>query len=171
MATPLSKREPARSIAGDTEMKLAEATKQDVVILKKDTTDIARQGMPQFFGISGNSTGATGISMNLTAFGPGGSAKAHYHKDFETAIYGVTGRIALFYGDNLEHETLIEPGVFCFIPPWVPHKAFNLSNVETATALSARNDPNEQENVVLTPELDDGRTDAIVAKRIAVSGS
>jgi len=146
-----------------------QSTKQDVVIIQRDSTDMARQGMPQFFGISGHSSGATGISMNLTAFGPGGSAKAHYHKDFETAIYGVTGRIALFYGENLEHEVLIEPGIFCFIPPWVPHKAFNLSRTETATALSARNDPKEQENVVLTPELDDGRTDAIVAERFAAS--
>ena len=55
--------------------------------------------------------------------------------------------------------------MFCFIPPFVPHKAFNLSDTEPATALSARNDPQEQENVVLTPELDDGRTDAIVAER------
>ncbi len=145
------------------------STKRDVVLIQKDTTDIARQGMPQFFGISGQSSGATGISMNLTAFEPGGSAKAHYHRDFETAIYGVSGRIALFYGENLEQEVLIKPGVFCFIPPWLPHKAFNLSQTETATALSARNDPKEQENVVLTPEIDDGRTDAIVAKRIASS--
>jgi uncharacterized RmlC-like cupin family protein len=149
----------------------AEEAKQDVVVIQRDTTDVARQGMPQFFGISGHSAGATGISMNLTAFGPGGSAKAHYHREFETAIYGVTGRIALFYGDKLEHEVLIEPGVFCFIPPWVPHKAFNLSASEPATALSARNDPKEQENVVLTPELDDGRTDAIVAERMRAAGA
>jgi uncharacterized RmlC-like cupin family protein len=136
-----------------------------VLILKPSDTGEARQGMPQFFGISGKSAKATGISMNLTAFGPGGSAKSHYHKDFETAIYGISGRIALFYGEALEHECLIEPGVFCFIPPFVPHKAFNLSDTEPATALSARNDPQEQENVVLTPELDDARTDAIVAER------
>ncbi len=138
---------------------------QDVKILRPDETSVARQGMPQFFGISGATAGATGLSMNLTAFGPGGSARAHYHRDFETAIYGVTGRIALFYGKQLENEVLIEPGVFCFIPPWIPHKAFNLSETEPATALSARNDPKEQENVVLTPELDDGRADAIVALR------
>jgi uncharacterized RmlC-like cupin family protein len=144
----------------------AEPRKQDVVVIRRDATDMARQGMPQFFGVSGHSAGATGISMNLTAFGPGGSAKAHYHRDFETAIYGVTGRIALFYGDQLEQELLIEPGVFCFIPAWVPHKAFNLSSTEPATAISARNDCNEQENVVLTPQLDDGRTDAIVAERM-----
>ncbi len=140
-------------------------TAQEVKILRPATTDVARQGMPQFFGISEASAGTTGLSMNLTAFGPGGAAKAHYHRDFETAIYGVTGKIALFYGKELENEVLIEPGVFCFIPPWIPHKAFNLSETEPATALSARNDPREQENVVLTPELDDGRLDAIVALR------
>jgi len=140
---------------------------QDVVIIRPRATSAARQGMPQFFGISGASAGATALSMNLTAFGPGGSAKAHYHRDFETAIYGVTGRIALFYGAELEKEVLIEPGVFCFIPPFVPHKAFNLSDTDSATALSARNDAKEQENVVLTPALDDGRLDAIVAARKA----
>lgn len=138
---------------------------RDVVTIHPKDTEQARQGMPQFFGISGGSAGATGLSMNLTAFGPGGAAKAHYHRDFETAIYGVTGRIALFYGKDLEKEVLIEPGVFCFIPPWIPHKAYNLSDTEGATALSARNDPAEQENVVLTPELDDGRLDAVVAER------
>lgn len=137
---------------------------QDVVIIRPDATSQARQGMPQFFGISGASAGSTALSMNLTAFGPGGSAKAHYHRNFETAIYGVTGHIALFYGKELENEVLIEPGVFCFIPPFIPHKAYNLSDTNSATALSARNDAQEQENVVLTPELDDGRLDAAVAK-------
>lgn len=148
-------------------MQADEQIRQDVVIIRPAATDVARQGMPQFFGISGHSAGATGISMNLTAFPPGGSAKAHYHRNFETAIYGISGRIALFYGARLEHEVLIEPGVFCFIPPAIPHKAFNLSATEPATALSARNDAQEQENVVLTPHLDDGRADAVVAARIA----
>lgn len=135
---------------------------QKVVILNPDITAIAVQGIPQFFGISGASTGARGISMNLTAFGPGGKAKAHYHRDFETAIYGMTGRIALYHGPRLEELSLIEPGTFCFIPAGVPHIAFNLSDAEPATALSARNDPAEQENVILTPELD-GLRDADAA--------
>lgn len=135
---------------------------QKVTILNPDTTAIAKQGMPQFFGISGATAGARGISMNLTAFGPGGKAKAHYHRGFETAIYGMTGRIALYHGPRLEELSLITPGTFCFIPAGIPHVAFNLSDSEPATALSARNDPAEQENVVLTPELD-GLRDADAA--------
>ena len=145
----------------------SENIEQDVTIVRPTTTSEARQGMPQFFGISQHSAKSQGLSMNLTAFGPGGAAKAHYHRGYETAIYGVSGKIALFYGNHLENEVLIEPGVFCFIPAWIPHKAFNLSDSEPATALSARNDPVEQENVVLTPDLDDGRTDAIVKVRKA----
>lgn len=135
---------------------------QKVTILNPDTTAIAKQGMPQFFGISGATAGAQGISMNLTAFGPGGKARAHYHRGFETAIYGMTGRIALYHGPRLEELSLIVPGTFCFIPAGIPHVAFNLSDTEPATALSARNDPAEQENVVLTPELD-GLRDADAA--------
>jgi uncharacterized RmlC-like cupin family protein len=36
----------------------------------------------------------------------------------------------------------------------VPHVAANRSQVEPALVVGARTDPNEQESVVLTPELD-----------------
>jgi uncharacterized RmlC-like cupin family protein len=139
---------------------------QDVVIVKPAATAVAVQGMPQFFGISAASAGAKAISMNVTAFGPGGKAKAHYHKDFETAIYGVSGLIALYHGHDLEKCSLIEPGSFCYIPADLPHIAFNLSDVEPAVAITARNDAAEQENVILTPELD-GRVDHLVARQKA----
>ena len=130
-----------------------------VILIRPPSTEMARQGIPQFFGISESSAGATGISMNLTAFPPGGSSQAHLHRHFETAIYTMSGRIALFHGDRLDEHVILEPGTFCFIPPGVPHKAYNLSTEEPATAVTARNDAREQENVVLTPEADDGTPD------------
>lgn len=144
-----------------------------VVILRPETTRAAVQGMPQFFGISGSTTGAKGLSMNLTAFPPSGKSRAHFHRDFETAIYGISGRIALYHGHRLEQRSLIEPGTFCYIPAFLPHVAFNLSDTEPATALSARNDPAEQENVVLAPELDGiADADAAALKReIAGTGA
>ncbi len=142
------------------------ADTQDVVIVKPANTQVARQGMPQFFGISHATAGAKAISMNVTAFGPGGKAKAHYHRDYETAIYGVSGLIALYHGRQLETCSLIEPGSFCYIPPYLPHVAFNLSDDEPAVAITARNDAAEQENVVLTPELD-GCVDHLVARQKA----
>ncbi|WP_116081817.1 cupin domain-containing protein [Tropicimonas sp. IMCC34011] len=136
------------------------------VFTPENTTD-AKQGMPQFFGVSENTTGAKHLSLNVTAFGPGGRAKSHRHKDYETAIYTMAGKIVLLHGPNLETESLMEPGSFCFIPAEVPHVAFNLSKTEPATALTARNDPREQENVMLMPELDTEELAARIAKRRA----
>ncbi|HLU18904.1 MAG TPA: cupin domain-containing protein [Pusillimonas sp.] len=137
-------------------------TTQKVVTLNPDMTSAAVQGIPQFMGISGKSAGSTGIAMNITAFGPGGKAKVHYHSGFETAIYGLVGTTVLYWGEQLENMCRIDPGVFCFIPPDTPHIAFNLSDTEPAYAVSCRNDPVEQENVVLVPELD-GLRDADAA--------
>ncbi|WP_127115823.1 cupin domain-containing protein [Shimia sediminis] len=136
----------------------------EIKIFKPDTTQTAVQGIPQFFGVSENSVGAKNLSLNVTVFGPSGRAKTHYHKDYETAIYTVSGRAALFWGDKLEHEGVLEPGCFCFIPGDVPHVAFNLSSSENVMAITARNDAREQENVVLTPELDTPELDARIAE-------
>ena len=54
---------------------------------------------------------------------------------------------------------MVAEGSFCFIPPGVPHKAYNLSETESALFVTARNDPADQEHVVVTPEADDGSAD------------
>jgi hypothetical protein len=78
---------------------------------------------------------------------------------------GTLTRIRLYHGAQLEDYCLIEPGTFCFIPPGVPHIAFNLSDSEPATAISSRNDAAEQENVALVPELEGLRDKDIDEKK------
>ena len=39
-------------------------------------------------------------------------------------------------------------------PPSVPHKPRNLSQTEPVIGIVCRNDPNEQESVVLRPDLE-----------------
>ena len=107
--------------------------------------------------------------MNVTTFPPGGCSIAHKHRDFETALYGIHGEVVLFYGERLEHEVVVGRGDFCFIAPDVPHKAYNLSDAETALFVSARNDAAEQENVVATPEAEDETLAERVAERAAAS--
>ena len=46
------------------------------------------------------------------------------------------------------------PGTFFYIPADVPHLPYNPSATEEVVAVIARTDPNEQESVVLLPELD-----------------
>lgn len=107
----------------------------------------SRQGVGYFVGVSGETAGATGISMNLITIPPGGSALPHLHRGYETAIYLLKGTVDTRYGDGLRQSLVMQEGDFLFIAPDVPHQPVNLSQTEPALALVARNDPNEQESV------------------------
>ena len=132
---------------------------RDVVIVHPPEAHHAKQQVPVVFGISEATTGATGLSLQRTEFPPGGHSNAHLHVGYETAIYAVSGAVELFYGASLERSVVIAEGSFCFIPPGLPHKAYNLSESEGAVFVTARNDPVDQEHVVVTPEADDGSAD------------
>ena len=122
--------------------------KRKVVTVRPKETITTKQNLPYFVGISKETAGAKGLSMNLVVIPPGGSPKAHYHKDFETAIYLLKGRVETRFGENLKESVINEEGDFVFIPPGVPHKPVNLSDTEPALAIVSRNDPNEHENVI-----------------------
>lgn len=126
-----------------------EPQRTQIVTVRPDTETLTRQRLPYFVGISGATAGARGISMNLVIIPPDSSAEPHFHRDYETAIYLIKGRVETRYGEGLQQSIINEAGDFIFIPPGVPHQPFNLSATEPAHALVARNDPNEQENVVL----------------------
>ena len=119
-----------------------------VVTVRPNEMIVTKQNLPYYVGISAATAGAVGLSMNLVVIPPGGSPIAHYHKDFETAIYLLKGRVETKFGENLQESVTHEEGDFIFIPPGVPHKPVNLSDDEPALAIVSRNDPNEHENVV-----------------------
>ena len=48
----------------------------------------------------------------------------------------------------------VPAGSYVYIPADVPHLPYNPSATETVVAVIARTDPNEQESVVLLPELE-----------------
>ena len=120
----------------------------DIITIKPDKEVTTKQKLPYFVGISGETAGAKGISMHMVIIPPSTAAEAHYHRDYETAIYIVKGRVETKYGEGLKKSTVNEAGDFIFIPANVPHQPRNLSDSEAAMAIVARNDPNEQENVV-----------------------
>ncbi|GAB4469291.1 MAG: hypothetical protein OHK0037_27420 [Elainellaceae cyanobacterium] len=132
---------------------IASATPQpndgEIITVRPDAETLTRQRLPYFVGISGNTAGTKGISMNLVIIPPGAAAEPHFHRDYETAIYILEGRVETRYGLGLKQSIINETGDFLFIPPGVPHQPHNLSTIEPARALVSRNDPNEQENVVL----------------------
>ncbi len=59
------------------------------------------------------------------------------------------GRVETRYGPGLEESVITEAGDFLFIPPDVPHQPVNLSETQPARAIVVRNDPREQEHVIL----------------------
>ncbi len=126
--------------------------KGKVVTVRPEKTIATKQNLPYYVGISKETAGAKGLSMNLVVIPPGGSPKAHFHKDFETAIYLIKGRVETRFGENLQESIINEEGDFVFIPPGVPHKPVNLSDTEPALAIVSRNDPNEHENVIAYEE-------------------
>ena len=120
----------------------------EIVTVRSPQEVLTRQKIPYFLGISSATSGARGISMNLVVIPPGASAEPHSHRDFETGIYVLQGRVETRYGEGLKKSVINEAGDFVFIPPGLPHQPTNLSDSETAIGVVVRNDPNEQENVV-----------------------
>lgn len=131
----------------------------EIVTVRPDAETLTRQRLPYFVGISEATAGSKGISLNLVIIPPGGAAEPHFHRDYETAIYLLQGRVETRYGKGLKQSIIHEAGDFIFIPAGVPHQPHNLSPSEPAQALVARNDPNEQENVVLYDPAADQDTD------------
>jgi uncharacterized RmlC-like cupin family protein len=114
-----------------------------------------KQGFSYFHGISAERAGSQGICMHTLKIPPGQRAKAHLHESHETTIYVISGRGRMWYGDQLEQVMECGPGDMIYIPAGVPHLPSNPYPDEPCVAVIARTDPNEQESVVLRPDLDD----------------
>lgn len=124
------------------------AASQGIITVRPDREILTRQRLPYFVGISEATAGAKGLSMHLVVIPPGGMAEPHQHRRYETGIYVLEGRVETRYGPGLRQSVVNVAGDFLFIPPDLPHQSVNLSSTEPARAIVARNDPNEQENVV-----------------------
>lgn len=126
----------------------------DCMVLKASTPFVGKQGFSYAPAISAESVGSSGVHMQLLTVPPGGRAKAHKHKTHETAIYVLSGEGGMYYGERLEHHLTVKAGDFLYIPADMPHLPYNPSATEPCCTVIARTDPNEQESVVMLPELD-----------------
>jgi uncharacterized RmlC-like cupin family protein len=114
-----------------------------------------KQGLNYFEGISAESAGSSGICMHLVTIPPGARANAHLHENHETAIYVLSGEAVMWFGEGLGEQVTVKAGDYLYIPAGMPHLPANLSETEQCIGILARTDPNEQESVVLRPDLDD----------------
>ena len=105
-------------------------------------------------GVSAESVGSTGLWFGKVTIGPGGRTKPHLHEQHETAILVLSGSCLVYSGHDLSTREQVGPGEYIYIPASVSHVAVNASATEPLVAVIARTDPNEQESVVLQPELE-----------------
>lgn len=134
---------------------MATQNKPTCKVIQTGDSYTGKQAFTYFAGVSAENTGARGICMHLLTIPPGGRAKAHLHENHETAIYVLSGEGGMWYGEELEGHLTAKAGEFLYIPAGMPHLPYNPSETETVTAVIARTDPNEQESVVLLPDLDE----------------
>jgi uncharacterized RmlC-like cupin family protein len=123
-------------------------------VVRDNAEFVGKQGLTYRPGISAESVGARGIHLQTVVLPPRAYANAHKHAAHETAIYVLSGVSAMWYGPRLTEHMTVKAGDYLYIPADMPHQPYNPSHTEPCVAIIARTDPNEQESVVLLPELD-----------------
>ncbi len=140
-----------------TERRAPTEYEREIVTVRSPPEAMSKQRLPYYVGISGANAGARHLSLNLLIVPPGAVGQPHIHKGFESAVYMIQGRVETRYGEHLERSVINQAGDFIFIPPDLP--PINLSQDEPAIGIVARNDPDEQESVVLHEALSALRPD------------
>jgi uncharacterized RmlC-like cupin family protein len=107
-----------------------------------------------FAGIASGTAGSQGICMHRVTIPPGARGEVHKHEHHESALYVLRGAAETWFGDRLQHRVTSIAGDFLYIPAGVVHVSVNLSDTDEVEGVLARTDPNEQESVVLLPELE-----------------
>ena len=114
-----------------------------------------KRGLDYTPGVSAESVGSEAIWLgSVTLPAHGGRTKAHLHENHETALYLISAdEVELWTGEQLEHREIARAGDYIYIPAGVPHVAVNRTETP-AVFLAARTDPNEQESVMMRPDLE-----------------
>jgi uncharacterized RmlC-like cupin family protein len=73
----------------------------------------------------------------------GARSRPHFHAECESAVYMLSGRLKVRWGDDLGEEVVIERGDLVYVPPRETHLLENLSDSEPAEYVVARDAPLE----------------------------
>jgi len=114
---------------------------------------VGRQNLSYVAGLTGTSVGSRGICMTVANLPPGARAKAHLHREIETAIYVIDGEAATYYGDALQHVALARSGEYVYIPADLPHLVVNHSST-VCRAVVTHTAADDQTGIELLPHLD-----------------
>jgi uncharacterized RmlC-like cupin family protein len=119
---------------------------------ERDAGTAQTPGMTRVAGVSAKTCGSSGVWMGQFTNEPGFRSGAHHHGDVESAIYVLSGRLRMRWGDRLEQSAEASAGDFIFVPARLIHQEINASDSEGVVAILARAG---QENVVVNVDLSD----------------
>jgi len=125
----------------------------DIRIVKpqeRDADTAQTSGMTRVAGVSAKTCGSSGIWMGQFSNEPGFRSGAHHHGDVESAIYVLSGRLRMRWGERLERSAEASAGDFIFVPARLIHQEINASDSEGVVAVLARGG---QENVVVNVDI------------------
>ncbi len=117
---------------------------------QRDASTAQTPGMSRIAGVSAATCGSSGVWMGRFTNEPGFRSGAHHHGDVESAIYVISGRLRMRWGERLEHAADAAAGDFIFVPARLVHQEINVSDSEGVVAILARGG---QENVVVNVEM------------------
>ena len=135
-------------------------------VVRAGPTFRGKQGHLYAPALSAATVGTKAIHMQMLTIPPGEVGRAHKHEGHETAIYILSGESGVWYGQDLEHHETARAGEYVYISAGMPHMPHNPSDTTECVAIIARTDPNEQESVVLLPDLE---TKHATARQLQVS--
>ncbi|HSD77007.1 MAG TPA: cupin domain-containing protein [Solirubrobacteraceae bacterium] len=93
--------------------------------------------------ISQATAGAHNIYMGVFRVPPGARSRPHFHAACESAVYMLSGRLRVRWGEKLEESVEIGHGDLVYVPPRETHVLENLSDAEAAEYVVARDSPLE----------------------------
>ena len=110
------------------------------------STTAQTPGMERKPGIDSNTVGASKIWLGHVTCAPNTMGPPHHHGEAETAAYVVTGRIRVYFGEDLKEFVEAGPGDFIFVPANTPHIEGNPYD-EPAEAILSRGPDNIVVNI------------------------
>ena len=84
--------------------------------------------------------GGTRTWIGTVSLKPGGRTGGHHHGRHEVALYVISGRTELSWGEGLAFKAEVGPGDFAYFSPGISHQERNPSDTETAEFLVVRSD-------------------------------
>lgn len=122
-------------------------------VIRSGESYTGKQGLTYLAGLTGATAGSVAICMTVLTLPDGARARTHLHRGIETAVYVIEGEAEMYFGERLGEHLVGRAGEYLYVPADMPHRVMNRSGAP-CRALVAHTSANDQDGIVLLPELD-----------------